>query len=106
MAQLNDTARIVILHFEDLSTQVFFGHIKNSTAFRHDLDINYSMFEHCVPGLVYWSSAPWKGLCTHSASEIPLNCEEYRANRPQAVLPACLVQLESHSASEILTLDE
>jgi hypothetical protein len=58
MAQLNDMARIVILNIEDLFTRVFFGRTKNSPAFRHDLDIDSYMFEHGIPGLFYWSSAP------------------------------------------------
>ncbi|KAM0697652.1 hypothetical protein Q7P36_002506 [Cladosporium allicinum] len=58
MAQLNDMARIVILNFEDVFTRIFFGRTKNSPAFRHDLDMDSHMFEHGVPGLVYWSSAP------------------------------------------------
>ena len=56
MAQLNDTARLVILNFEDFFTRVFFVRTNNSAASRHDLDMDSYMFEN--GGLVYWSFAP------------------------------------------------
>jgi hypothetical protein len=66
-ARMNEMARLIILNLECTFSRIFFARTVNKQGFRHDVEMDAHLFaDGIMPGLAYWTSVAWDGLCGHS----------------------------------------